>query len=39
MPAFYEAELFTVNVKELSETASASIPDRIASLVAGLHKY
>jgi hypothetical protein len=30
MPAFYEGELFTVNMKELSETAA---------LVAGLHKY
>ena len=25
MPAFYEGELFTVNMKELSETANASI--------------
>jgi hypothetical protein len=32
MPAFYEGDLFTVNMKELSETASASIIGKNQSL-------
>jgi hypothetical protein len=32
MPAFYEGELFTVNMKELSETASSSIIGKNRSL-------
>jgi hypothetical protein len=32
MPAFYEGDLFTVNMKELSETASASIIAKNKSL-------
>ena len=32
MPAFYEGDLFTVNMKELSETASASIIGKNKSL-------
>ena len=32
MPAFYDGELFTVNMKELTETASASLIEKNVSV-------